>query len=202
MSVRPPRKPRARPALRAAQVELTRDRIESALLELLDEMGAVDSISFKAVAERASVTQMTVYRHFPTREALLGGLWQRLNREMGPDIGLPQSTAELLAQHARLFDGFDHIAARIVASLTTRQGREMRASLNKERRQAFLAIVAEHAPGLPPAAKMDAAAVLQLLHSAHAWASMREQWGLSGAEAGRATKWAIKALLQNLRTQK
>jgi hypothetical protein len=41
--------------------------------------------------------------------------------------------------------------------------------------------------------------VLQLLHSAHAWMSMREQWGLDGQQAAAATRWAIETLLLHLR---
>ena len=36
-------------------------------------------------------------------------------------------------------------------------------------------------------------------HSAHAWMSLRDQWGLDSREAGAATRWAIDILLQHLR---
>ena len=189
-----------RPPLRAEQAALTRSRIDAALAELLQQHGSVEQITFKAVAERAGVTEMTVYRHYPSRDALLHAVWEQMNREMGPDVRMPGSTQALLAQHAALFTGFDRIAAQIMASLTTPQGREMRASLNRERRQAFCAIVDELDPRLDRAARIRAAGVIQLLHSAHAWASLREQWGLSGAEAGKATRWAIELIFRELRS--
>jgi len=188
-------------SLRSAQMELTRDRIQKATASLLAEHGAPDGITFKAVAERAGVTEMTVYRHFPTRDHLLHGLWEHLNDEMGPGIGMPESADALLNQHDKLFAGFDRVAPQIVASISTAQGREMRASLNAERRKAFLAIVGEIAPHLNPSRKTAAAAVLQLLHSAYAWDSLREQWDLDGKAAGKATKWAIEVFLKELRTQ-
>jgi len=178
---------------------MTRARIQQAAAGLLDERGGPESITFKAVADRAGVTEMTVYRHFPTREDLLQGLWQHLNAQMGPDVGMPASAAALLAQHDALFSGFDRIARQITASIVTPQGREMRAALNAKRRDAFLAIVEEVAPHLGRAARTRAAAVLQLLHSAYAWDSMREQWGLDGKAAGKATRWAIETLLDRLR---
>lgn len=187
--------------LRAAQVELTRDRIQQAAASLLEERGASDGITFKAVAERAGVTEMTVYRHFPTRNHLLQGLWRHLNEEMDPDIVVPESTAALFDQHDKLYSGFDRIAPQIVASISTTQGREMRAALNKQRRKAFLAIVEEVAPNLNASRKTAAAAILQLLHSAYAWDSLREQWDLDGKAAGKATKWAIEVLLKELRSQ-
>lgn len=191
----------AAPSLREEQSRLTRQRIEDALVDLLNEAEEVDSITFKSVARKAGCTEMTVYRHFPSRDALLAGLWARLNREMGPNVKMPENAAELLAQHSQLFAGFDRLAASIMASLTTPQGREMRASLNATRRKAFLRIVREVAPRRDQAAAVRAASVLQLLHSAYAWASLREQWGLSGEEAGEATRWAIEALFKTLRRE-
>jgi AcrR family transcriptional regulator len=190
-----------RPALRAEQAALTRTRIDAALAELLHEQDGVERITFKAVAQRAGVTEMTVYRHYPTRDDLLQAVWQQMNREMGA-VRMPDSLQALLDQHAALYAGFDRIAPQIMASLTTPQGRAMRASLNRQRRKAFAAIVDQLAPGLDAAARTRAAGLIQLLHSAYAWASLREQWGLSGAEAGKATRWAIDLIIDNLRSHK
>lgn len=198
---RKPRKPVYRSPLRAARAAQTRERIERAAADLLGEGGSADAITFRAVADRAGCTEMTVYRHFPTREALLHGLWREINARMAPGIGMPGSVDALQAQHAALFTGFDQVAPQIFASLTTAQGREMRASLNEQRRKAFRAIAREAAPGLTAAECTRVAAVLQLLHSAHAWMSMREQWDLDGREIGAATRWAIDTLLAELRSK-
>jgi AcrR family transcriptional regulator len=194
-----PRKSGYRSPLREEQAARTRERIEQAAVALLNATENPEEITYKAVAKRAGVTEMTVYRHFPTREDLLRGLWRQLNASMGPGIGMPASIDDLLEQHGALFAGFDQVAPAIQASITTPQGREMRAALNDKRRRAFRSIVDEVAPDLAPAARTRAAAVLQLLHSAHAWMSLRDQWGLDGREAGAATRWAIDILLQNLR---
>jgi AcrR family transcriptional regulator len=201
MSAKPSESPRYRSSLRQEQAELTRRKITRAAVDLLDARGGPEGITFKAVAAGAGVTEITVYRHFPTREALLQGVWGRLNEEMGPQIGMPQDEAALIDQHGRLFAGFDRLAPQILAALSTPQGKEMRAALNEERRTAFLGIVDEAAPGLGEPERTRAAAVLQLLHSAHAWASLREQWNLDGAAAGEATRWAIETLLTKLRTK-
>lgn len=186
--------------LRQEQAALTRDRILAAAASLLDAGGSMEAITFKAVAERAAVTEMTVYRHFPTRADLLRALWARLNDQMGPNLGVPDSIVAMLAQHDQLFAGFDRIAPQIVASITTPQGREMRAALNEERRKGFLAIAEEAAPHLSESRKREVAAILQLLHSAYAWDSLREQWDMNGEAAGKAAKWAIETLLHSLRT--
>lgn len=184
--------------LRQAQAGLTRERILHAAGEIVAGAGGPAALTFKRVAERAGMTEMTVYRHFPNRDALLRAVWERINAQMGPGIGMPQSAGELRGQHRALFEGFDRVAPTIVASVTTPQGREMRASLNTERHAAFDRIVGEVAPALPPSERRRAAALLQLLHSAYAWDSLREQWGMDGAEAGDATLWLIDLLLDHI----
>ena len=204
ISKQPPksrRKPAYRSPLREAQATQTRERIASAAADLLGEGGSADSITFRAVAARAGVTEMTVYRHYPTRDALMQGLWQQLNARMAPGVGMPDSIDALLAQHNALFTGFDRVAPQIVASIVTEPGREMRASLNEPRRKAFRGIVREANPGLTSTECTRAAAILQLLHSAHAWMSLRDQWGLDGRETGAATRWAIETLLAELRSK-
>lgn len=188
-----------KPSLRQAQANLTRRRICEAAATLLEAEGNPEAITFKAVAARAEMTEITVYRHFPNRDALLRGVWEHLNAQMGPDIGMPKSIAELRDQHEPMFQGFDRIAPQIIAAVATPQGREIRASLNGERQEAFLALVAQVAPELDPIQKRQRAALIQLLHSAYAWASLREQWGFSGAEAAQATGWLIDLIVQNMK---
>lgn len=187
-------KRRYRSNLREAQAGLTRDRILAAASRILEIDGGTGSLTFKRVAEAAGTTEMTVYRHFPSRDQLLHALWEHLNQAMAPGLGMPNSLSELKGQHRVLFTGFDKVPAQIAASITTPEGRAMRAALNEERKAAFLAIAAELAPTADPARQRQLAGVIQLLHSAYAWDSLREQWGMDGAEAGEATLWAIDAL--------
>lgn len=201
-TAKPSRKQHKQPyrsPLREARATQTRERIERAAADLLGEAGSADAITFRGVADRAGCTEMTVYRHFPTRDDLMQGLWRAINARMAPGIGMPGNIAALLSQHAALFTGFDRVAPQIIASITTEQGREMRAALNEQRRKAFRGIAREAAPGLTSAENTRVAAVLQLLHSAHAWMSLREQWDLDGREIGAATRWAIECLLADLR---
>ena len=184
-------------SLRRDQSEATKVRILSAMAALMDETGGQEP-SNRAVAERAQVTEVTVYRHFPSRELLLKALWTHLNREQGVDAGFPETVAELRAKIAPLLASFDANAAHITARLTTAQGRAARASLDPERCEAFLAVVAQAAPGLPAVERVKAAAALQLLYSGYAWLSLREQWDLTGPPAAEALAWATDALLADL----
>lgn len=185
-------------ALRRDQAEATKTRILSAMAALMDEGGG-QAPTNRAVAERAQVTEVTVYRHFPSREALLRALWAHLNRQAGVDAGLPETVAQLRAKIAPLLASFDAAPAHVVASLITAQGRAARASLDAERRETFLAVVAEAAPALPEGERAKAAAALQLLYSGYAWLSLREQWDITGPAAVDAVAWAVDALLADLK---
>jgi AcrR family transcriptional regulator len=187
-------------ALRRDQAEATRERILAAMASLMDEGGGHEPTN-RAVAERAQVTEVTVYRHFPSRDLLLKGLWEHLNRQDGVRVGMPESPDELLAKIGPLLASFDAAPAQIVARVTTTQGRAARASLDPERREAFEGIVARAAPKLPETDRDKAAAVLQLLYSAYSWLSLREQWDLKGQPAADAVGWATEALLNDLKSR-
>lgn len=185
--------------LRAAQTQATRERIISALAELLKDDGRIESITYKAVAEQAGVTEMTVYRHFPNRDALLKALWNWLNTRSGVAVGMPRSEADLTAKLAPLFASFEAAAPHMRAALFSPQGREMRESLNDERRTAFETALADATAGLSPQERKKAAAIIQLLYSGYSWLSMREQWALSVDDAADAAAWAIRTLIQDLK---
>jgi AcrR family transcriptional regulator len=187
-------------ALRRDQAEATRERILSAMASLVDEGGGQEPTN-RAVAERAQVTEVTVYRHFPSRELLLKGLWEHLNREQGVRVGMPESPDELLTKIGPLLASFDAAPAQIIARVTTTQGRAARASLDPERREAFEGLVAQAAPKLPEDEHAKAAAVLQLLYSAYSWLSLREQWDLKGQPAADAIGWAAQVLLDDLKSR-
>jgi AcrR family transcriptional regulator len=52
------------------KAERTRDALMRAALELFDERG-YDSTTAAAIAERAGVTEMTFFRHFPSKDSVL-----------------------------------------------------------------------------------------------------------------------------------
>lgn len=185
--------------LRQEQAEATRERILAAMADLLLTEGRVESVTNRAVAAAAGVTEITVYRHFPSREVLLRGLWEWLNRRNGVTVGMPEGADDLIAKLPDLYATFDAAPAHIVGAITSQQGREMRESLNEPRRAAFLGVVAEAAPDLPAAEQEKAAAMLQLVYSAYGWISLREQWGITGQPAAEAATWAVETLLADLR---
>lgn len=185
--------------LRQSQAEATRERILAAMAELYERDG--EAATVRAVAERAGVREITVYRHFPNRDELMKGLWAWLNRKHGVTVGMPETAEQLVAQIAPLFATFGAAPAHVAASLRSPEGQKVRNSLNAERAEAFLAILEDVAPDLAPNERRKAASVLQLLYSAHTWISMREQWGLDDAAAAEAAGWAAEHLIADLRAR-
>jgi AcrR family transcriptional regulator len=184
--------------LRRDQAEATRIRILDAAARLLDRDGADTGLTNRKIAAEAGVTEMTVYRHFPSRTALDEALWRHVNDKLGVAGGFPDRFDAMLERLPALFASFDAAPAHILSTVTSPTGRSMRASQDDVRRSAFLTAVAAGAPDLSQADQRQAAAVLQLLYSAYAWLSLREQWTLEGADAQRAIRWAIQALTRDL----
>ncbi len=74
------------PGLRDRQREETREQILRAVGRQL-ESGALEDLNFGEVAKDVGVGERTVYRHFPTKEALLGAFWAWLQSQVvSPDI--------------------------------------------------------------------------------------------------------------------
>ena len=67
------------PQLTAKAVE-TRDRIVSAALDLMEEVG-YDKATMRAIAKRAEVAPSNAYYYFPSKEALIQGFYGRTHAE-------------------------------------------------------------------------------------------------------------------------
>ena len=70
--------------LRERHAQQTRDLIIDAVTNLL-ESHRIDEVTTREIAQSAGVSERTVYRHFPDRNALLAGLTGRLMRSLGDE---------------------------------------------------------------------------------------------------------------------
>jgi len=191
---------RAKPEanLRERKKHAVRERILDALIGLMTE-GAADQ-SHDAVAARAGVGRRTVYRYFPDRESLMEAALLRVRTLAGPQVGLPGSAEEILATLEPIYTGFDRIAPIAIMTRSTPQGRAMRLSQNKARVKSYTAALADAVKALPESDRRLAIAMIQVLHTTP-WLEMRDHWGLSGKEIARATGWAIRILLADLKAR-
>jgi AcrR family transcriptional regulator len=186
--------------LRERQAQQTRDLILDTLTELLDTRRA-DEVSARDVARAAGVSERTVYRHFPDREALLVGLSDRLLHLAGrARDGRPIETVDDLARGAvELMAGLDefHVAARAEALLNADPRRYSPAT--RENTEQFRKMLASAFPDLDERERVRIAAVIRCLLSAQAWLRMREEFGVPGVESGPTVAWVLDTILNEIR---
>ncbi|MBL7497376.1 helix-turn-helix transcriptional regulator [Frankia sp. CNm7] len=198
-------------SLRDARSALVRDRVLEGVAAVLT---AGDDLTFAKVAKAAGVPERTVYRHFPTREALLTAVFGWANRRIGfdgpdPDGAGPGSRpaaepvtgAEAADLVRRVFAGFDEIAPVVRELLRAPEGLFARLSDNDRRRRAARGVVDREAPGLDEASARRVAAVVQVLTAAATWQTLRDYWDVDGVEAGEAAALAIQLLLDGARAR-
>ena len=186
----------AKEGLRSTKKQEVCERILDAFLALLTE-GAAD-LSHDAVAQRAGVGRRTVYRYFPDRTALMDGALLRVRELAGPQVTYPSSAEELLSTLEPIYTGFDSIAPIATMLRSTPQGRQLRLAQNKRRTASYTRALANAVKDLPRDDQRLATAMLQVLHTTP-WLEMRDHWGLDGAQIARATGWAVRTLLNDLR---
>jgi AcrR family transcriptional regulator len=183
--------------LRREQKEATRQRILDAAGRLMADRGLED-LSFAAIAKEAGVKERTLYRHFVNKGVLLEALWGWYQRRInyGP---IAETEEELLQKPLRMFVGFDENEKLTRALWSSPQGREFRLSNVEKRKAGIKKAVADATRRLPSRQAKWLAAVIHVLYSGAAWSTMKDYWGLSGADAGRASALAIELLLNAAR---
>ena len=185
-------------SLSQARADVVRERVIAAVAALLDEGRP---LTFKEVAAQAGVPERTVYRHFPTRSALMTAVFAWTNEQIGVDGSRPEDRAGL-AEHVRTsFRGFDELAPVVRQMLAEPDGRDARLADVAERRHAAVALVDHEAPGLETHDRDRVAAAVQVLTVAATWQSLRENWDLDGADAAGTAVLAVELLLDGARAR-
>ncbi len=183
--------------LRASQKEATRQRILDAAGHLMEERG-LEELSFAAIAKESGVKERTVYRHFPTKAALIESLcgWYRERVRYGD---YAHTEAELLAKPTQIFPAFEQNERLARALWSSPQGRAFRLSDVEERKAGIKTAIADAVQGLPPRQARWIAAAIHALLSSATWQSMKDYWNLPGEEAGKASAMAMELLLNAVR---
>ena len=182
--------------LQEARAALVRERVLEGVAQVL---AGGDELTFARVAKAADVPERTVYRHFPTREALLAAVFDWANARVGFEGERPVRRDEVVALIERLFPGFDEIAPVIHELLVAPEGRTARLAHNDERRRSAETLVRNEVPGLDRRSAWQVAAALQLLTSASAWQTLRDVWEMDGGEAADAATMAIDLIIDGAR---
>lgn len=185
-------------SLTEARTELVQRRILEGVAVVL---GRGEPWTFANVAKAAGVPERTLYRYFPTREALLDGIFGWANERLGFHGDFAKDQAGLQALVRRCFPGFDELAPVVRELLLVPEGRLARLRHKARRQRASLQLVQHEAGGLRAKEARHVAAVLQLLSQAGTWHALREYWDMNGAEAAEASALAIELLLDGARAR-
>lgn len=177
---------------RSDLVALTRARVMRGLADLLEE-GEKD-LTFETVATASGVPLRTLFRHFPSKEALFQSFWTWVSDALRPPAP-PRDATELHAYISGLFASFDANAALVRAMLHNPHGRATRLAHRQARQAKIEASLAEAGRGLNTEAARDLAAAVATLCSATTWEALQDECGLSGPEAARAVQRAVAALV-------
>jgi AcrR family transcriptional regulator len=185
--------------LRVEQMEQTRLRILEAVTEVIADP-ASEEVTIPLVARRARVSLRTVYRHFPTREALFDAWSEWIDESLRIQLhSYPEEAARLPAFARELYRSYDESEPLVRAMLSSNAGRAVRERSRRRRQRAFKRAMRELTDGLDERQRARVLAVVYLLVSAPGWQAMRDQWGLDCEEAGKAAAWAVRVLIEEVR---
>ncbi len=187
-----------RSSLREEQAEATRKRIVDALVAQTAEVGRAD-FSIAEVAERAGVAERTVYRYFPTREAMLDAI----NREAdtGARAIAMRDPADMVEHFHALFAWFEANPQLVEASHVSNVGREVRAHGRRVRGERTRQILAAMLPDVDDEVRLRAFAAFRTMFGSMTWRTMRHELGLTADQTRDAVEWVLRLVLDDLARQ-
>jgi len=186
--------------LRERQASRTRNEILDAFTALLADK-RVDEITSREIAEAAGVSQPTLYRHFPDREALLHGITARITELMYMPEGPPTATNldEMAAAIEARFVAAEDFPVEVRAETLLNADPRTYADETRQVSELFLNAVAADLPELDERARVHVAGLLRCLGSSQSWLRMREEFDVPGTESGPLLRWAIDTLVREIR---
>jgi AcrR family transcriptional regulator len=187
--------------LREEQVEQTRDRILAATSRVLSTNDG--RLSIPAVAREAGVSVPTVYRHFGTKEELLGALAEWFNERQRlatrrPPANLDELRQFLTAQAAQ----YAEVDAALRAVMATEAGRKARQGFLPRRKQLVAEGLEPILAGVNDEDKLRVRDVYMLLTSSAGYRTAREFFGYSNAEVADTVVWVVERLARGSRAAK
>jgi len=173
--------------IRRRRADGTRERIIAAGASILHEHAVWDwdALTVRAVADRAGVSERTVYRHVENERTLRDLLLDRLATEAG--VELDALTVGDLQSAARRLLGY--VSAFPLQSRTPLDPTLVEAGRRK--REALLTAVDRARPDWSERDRRFAAAVVDVLWSVGTQERLITEWGLDVDEAVDAAVWAV-----------
>ena len=176
---------------RAAQKAATRRRIVEAVTALVTEEHPA-AISVPAVAVRAGVGVATVYRYFPTKEALLDAA--AYGAVTSGAAGLPRSFAELGASLRAAWGELAVQLPLVRSQLASPLGRELRRLRWEAKRAAMVEVAQADGIDARTVSGRRLLAVADVLTSSTALLELHDKAGIAVDDAADWCAWAVGAL--------
>ena len=187
----------AEPSLRNRQREMTRRLLIDAFAEVILRDG-IHGISMQTVADEAGCSLRTLYRHYPSREALLTGLddemrafiascFDRLPPAADEDFVVFVEQLTLLIVERR-----DLVKAWVTADLAS----PVRDVISGRVRGLLDAAISDAAPSLSPIERARAFAGIRLVVNSRSWIALTDH--MSAADAAATAAWIVRTLLADL----
>lgn len=182
-------------SLRQERAAGTRGRILDAVRDLLVESRT--SLSIPEIAARAGVSEPTIYRYFPNRDALLDAASDVVAAQLGAPPQ-PDDASDLPVVAIAVAQYFSENQSWLRAALNEPALRPLRMAGRQRRLAALRALLEPRLGHLEPREREMAFAMVAIIARADTWDCLTRDFGLSSDEAGRAKSWTMQALLDAL----
>jgi AcrR family transcriptional regulator len=190
-------------SLRTMQKDLARRLIVESTARVILRTG-IHQFSMQEVADEAGVSLRTLYRYFPSREALVDGVGAEIDQALA-DAGLttelhgpitPDSLATLVGDAFRLTAqrGADLARAWVVINMVT----GARSTSSRRRDRLVRDVVEDLGPHLDQFEQDRVFGVIRYLAGSIAWKVMRDDLGMETEELAQAVGWAVRTLLEDV----
>lgn len=182
--------------LREEQAEQTRERILESVAAML-RAGDLEEISFASVARNAGVSVPTVYRYFPSRDALFEGVQEWLNRELkAPPF--PKSWEDLAEGSTAMFAYYENARDIFKTAMVTSLFREVGQANRRRRDRAVAELLSPLTRHLDERRANAIHAMLRLIYGFEGFSFMRERFGSTPEEIAEVVAWATRTLTAQL----
>jgi len=186
--------------LREEQAEQTRERILSSVASLM-RAGDLEELSFAAVAREAGVSVPTVYRYFPSRDALFEGIQEWLSRELKAPA-FPKDWHELAANAQQMYEYYESARDVFRTAMVTSLFREV-GQQSRRRRDRAVSQLLEPLTGHLEERRANAIhGLIRLMFGFEGYSFMNERFGVSAQEAGEVIAWATRTLTAQIEAEK
>jgi len=183
-------------SLQEERTATTRARILDAVAELIIEEHPA-TLSVPAVAERAGVSLRTVYRYFPTKQALIDGI-----ADLGNDQTAAQfpndsvSFSDLRDYIPRLWAEIEGTRGLVNAQQATPLGHEIAKTRAQRRIRMIQRVLADEGVRLVPDDHRHLVAIVALLTSRNTLFELTDVLDLSVEEAAMLAVWTVEVVVE------